>query len=122
MHSLFIIDKALAKKDVDYNELIWKDTEERKKKLETTKASLSASCDEVANFENELTPLRNKFNEILDKEMNLVTHFTKIQTIKGKRDFLKENQKELKKKIKVEFLGSDTELSEKIRNFEQDLR
>lgn len=117
-----VVNKALAKIDVDYKELIWRDTEEKIHELETSKASSLAGYDENANFEKELLPLKNNFNEILDKEMNLVTHFTKIHTIKNKLDLLKENQKELQKQIKVKFLGSTTELSTLISNCDECLR
>ncbi|XP_065201828.1 DNA repair protein RAD50 [Planococcus citri] len=115
-------ERALAKKDVDLDEEIWKETEKKKSKLESHKASLCASCDEVAKIENELAPLNSTYNEILEKEMNLGNHLGKIRAMKDKRDFLKENQRDLQKKIKNEFPGTTQELQAKLQNFEQDLR
>lgn len=111
----------MLKKDVDHNSQNWEETREKRKKLEDTKAKLSASCDNVSSLERQIEPLESKFQEILEKEMNFVTHYNNVQNVKSKRQYLLESQRELKRNIENEFHGSRDELKQEIANFQSTL-
>ncbi|XKL64892.1 hypothetical protein PGB90_004978 [Kerria lacca] len=115
------ISKDKMKIAVEYKKKFWNDAIEKRKRLDNTKVQLGAIHDQLVNLDSRIEPINVKTKDLLQKELNLVNHMSKVKDKKNRKQLIFETLASIKKNIQTAFEGTKEELIFKIETFEQEL-
>lgn len=107
---------------VEYKKKFWNDAIEKRKRLDNTKVQLGAIHDQLVNLDSRIEPINVKTKDLLQKELNLVNHMSKVKDKKNRKQLIFETLASIKKNIQTAFEGTKEELIFKIETFEQELK
>nr|XP_022912399.1 DNA repair protein RAD50-like [Onthophagus taurus]XP_022912403.1 DNA repair protein RAD50-like [Onthophagus taurus]XP_022912411.1 DNA repair protein RAD50-like [Onthophagus taurus] len=87
--------------------------------LEKDERDLEKIVEEIEKKNEEIIPIDNELTKIIEKENNFAELKQKLSAKQTEKRSLEQNQKELREKLKQEFVGDDDELKFEIKVFEE---
>lgn len=115
------LDKKLVNINLTHYATYREEARSKRATLDDRKFKLDELQEKMKEIENKLKPLEERYHAILYIEENLSSLRDKLLTSEGHLKSIRLAQQELRSVIKLEFIGSDSDLDKALDNFNNDL-